>query len=111
MSEDFLTLSNGVVVKSLAELINALKKMEDNIFEYHVSRSHNDFKDWIGEGYGDEKFAKKIGKIKKRDKMVKILEKRLGRVKGVGIVGTEKIEIPKSKKDILTKLQRIYDVV
>jgi len=77
LQEDCLDLSNGILVKSLKELVAALKKMNSDAFELHVTKNRNDFAEWILEAYNDEKLAKKILRNLDKRRIIKILESAL----------------------------------
>lgn len=98
LPEDYLKLSNGDFIKSLPELVENLDKMSDDVFEFHVYGSNNDFSEWILDIYGDEKLSEKVRKGKKRGKILKILKAELDKSRKNL---TLKIDIPKKKKDIL----------
>jgi len=77
LREDYLELPDGRIIKNMVGLIEALKEMNDEEFSLHVSRHYNDFAEWILEAYGEEELAGKIGKIKNRGRMIKLLCKVL----------------------------------
>lgn len=104
--DDYLELMTGESLKNLSELVGALGKMSDDVFEQHVSKHHNDFSDWILDAYGEEKLAKKIGKIKKKKKMRKVLGKLLSKEKD-GM--SQKIVLPKRKRDILKEIGEMHN--
>ena len=79
-------------------------EMGDGTFLQHVSRNHNDFGDWILEAYDEEGLANKIRKIKKKDKMLKVLGEILNKEKSRKI---RKIVMPRRKKDVLRKLREM----
>lgn len=107
LPEDYLELSKGNVVKNLKELVVALRKMTMEIFKLHVTRSTNDFAEWILEGYNDEKLAKKVLKTTDKSKIIKILESAIKNIKPEK--KDMKIHEPASKKSALRKLEDIYD--
>lgn len=101
--EDYLEISNGEVVKSIKELTYLLDKISDEDFNYHVSKSHNEFRDWISDAYGDHNLADKVGKTSRRKKMIRILNIALkkGRMNNA-----HQINIPRKKKDILDQIKK-----
>ncbi|RMD45539.1 hypothetical protein D6829_02030 [Candidatus Pacearchaeota archaeon] len=109
---DALELANGVSVRSVLELFEALDSMDDETFFYHVSENHNDFSDWILENYHDEALSKKVLKIRSRKKLMCFLEKKLQEeiakfVSGLEKKKAKKIILPKKKKEILKELEKI----
>lgn len=106
LSEDYLELSDGVVVKSLKNLIEALEEMSDEDFGLHVYGNHNDFAEWVLEAYWDDDLTGKLLKIRDRKKMVVVLKKVLEkaekkRYKKIGKVGR--------KRDILKEIGGLYE--
>ncbi|MFC1648271.1 hypothetical protein ACFL1B_02320 [Nanoarchaeota archaeon] len=71
-SEPF-KMSNGTMVKSLADLRAALRVMSDDIFKSHVSDGKNDFADWVREVYGNDALADALGKCASKDDMLDVL--------------------------------------
>lgn len=96
--EDYLELSSGEVVKNLVELVEALREMDMDSFRLHVYGSQNDFSDWILEAYGNNPLAKRVRRIRGKDKLVKFLS---------GVLNNARIDSPKRKKDILERIGRI----
>ena len=43
----YFYLADGKVLKSISELIQELKTMEQWVFDYHVNSEKNDFVSWI----------------------------------------------------------------
>ena len=53
----YFYVCDGSVLKSLAELRSALKKMPDDVYSYHASR--NDWANWIEFVFGKKDLADK----------------------------------------------------
>jgi mannitol/fructose-specific phosphotransferase system IIA component (Ntr-type) len=70
----YFYLDNGVVIKSLHQLSDALKAMDDELFEKHVNEEKNDFSDWLKETLKNEELAEKLSKARTKKEMVEILE-------------------------------------
>jgi hypothetical protein len=73
----YFNLADGRTIKSVSELVDALKNMEEWVFEHHVSSQRNDFSNWIRDVYQDKKLATAVKKAKKRKTAIKKLEKVL----------------------------------
>ncbi|MBN1377226.1 hypothetical protein JW949_02735 [Candidatus Woesearchaeota archaeon] len=73
-SRDELLLKNGRLVRSLKELIDALKKIDENVFKYHVNRHKNDFAEWIEDVLEKEELANELRKTVFKEDIIKILE-------------------------------------
>lgn len=72
----FSTL-DGKVFRNYADLLDALKRMDDHVFEHHVTTTKNDFKNWVLHVYTDEKLAKDFAANPKRLAMAKSVAMRI----------------------------------
>lgn len=70
----YFYLSNGQVIKSLEELSLLIEIMDDNVFYSHVTSYKNDFARWIFEVFRLEDLAQKIGPVKSKQDMARILK-------------------------------------
>jgi hypothetical protein len=66
-------VNNGPVVKNLVELLEALEQMPDEVFAHHAKGGQNDFAVWIKEVLGEEKLARRLGKLKSRKGFIRAL--------------------------------------
>lgn len=71
---------DGSVFKNLIELKNALGKMSDETFSYHVNDEKNDFSNWIRDVIGDGKLAKDLLKFKDRTSTLKRIRNRINQL-------------------------------
>jgi hypothetical protein len=70
-------VNNGPVVRSLEELLLALKEMTDEQFAHHTQRGDgNDFANWMRDCLLDEEGAKSISKARTRVGTVRILSSK-----------------------------------
>lgn len=69
------TLPDGTEIKSIADLKQALTKMDGNTFSQHVNEQGNDFGQWLGLVTGDQSIAEKFSSLKDRQQMISELEK------------------------------------
>jgi len=51
---------DGKVIKNLAELEAALRRMNTATFQYHCNKSKCDFGNWVKDVIGDEKLARDL---------------------------------------------------
>lgn len=72
--EEYFRMYNGVVLKSLHDLIDALEIIDDETFGHHVNKGKNDFSEWINHVMKDKSFAEKIKNAKAKEEMIEILE-------------------------------------
>jgi hypothetical protein len=107
--EDSLELTNGTKIRSVLELFEAIKTLDEEHLQHHLSTNHNDFADWIEEHYRDDELTKKLQTTKKKT-ILQQLEKALLKEMKTFIKETKKkqeekkIKKPKKKKDILTQI-------
>ncbi len=78
--EHYFQLWGGETIKTIPELENALKKMDDATFRHHVNRQRNDFSTWIQDCFGDKTLAEDLRKRAEREKMIEALKKKLKEV-------------------------------
>jgi len=71
---DYFRLSNGVVIRSIYELSDALKAMNEETFSHHVNSEKNDFSSWAAQSLKNVYLAEKLGKSKTRQEMAVVLE-------------------------------------
>ena len=67
----------GRVLKNLDELANALREMDDEVFNYHVTAEKNDFTNWVRDVMGDTALARSLLKARSRASAAREVEKRL----------------------------------
>lgn len=70
----YFWLSNGAVIRSLYELSDSLKVMDEQTFKLHVTADKNDFSKWVKDVLKNEHLADKLGMAKTRKEMIEILE-------------------------------------
>lgn len=63
--DKFFYLSGGGVIRSLKELVDALKDMDDSVFRFHVNDSKNDFAEWVKHAVDRPEIAEKIRRLSK----------------------------------------------
>jgi len=68
-------VNNGPVVKSLEDLVKALKEMSDEQYAYHTKRDGNDFARWVQDCLRDTVSATGLKKAQTRVGAVRILTK------------------------------------
>ncbi|MDD3655301.1 MAG: hypothetical protein PHI72_00830 [Atribacterota bacterium] len=75
--EQYFYLHNGTPIKSLAELIDQLINMEQELFCYHVHSKNNDFANWIRDVFGAKELARRIKMSHSAPGMLKSITKYL----------------------------------
>jgi len=104
LPEDYLKLSNEILIKNLSDLIHALDKMSKDDFALHVYGNNNDFAEWILESYWDDSLTGKVLRIKNKAKLSSFLKKVLEKAKKKSSM---RIESPKRKKNVLKILRDV----
>ncbi|MGE0792554.1 MAG: DUF5752 family protein [Candidatus Woesearchaeota archaeon] len=66
-------LRTGKKISSLKGLVQVLKEMDEDTFKHHVGENHNHFAEWISNILNKKELAERIGKIKSREEMIKII--------------------------------------
>ena len=74
-------INNGPILRNLKDLKNALKKISEKTFKYHVNKEKNDFANWVKNVLSDKILANKLAKIKTIKTMIKAVEKELKKYK------------------------------
>ncbi|MBI2652046.1 hypothetical protein HYX00_01155 [Candidatus Woesearchaeota archaeon] len=69
--------NDGQIIKNLAELPHALKRMKRQTFSYHVNKEKNDFATWVRDVFGDVDLADKLNKKLNKAYAIQIVKSRL----------------------------------
>ena len=75
--EFYFRLFDGRQLKSVSELLTALKDMSDYVFYHHVNAERNDFSAWIRDIFWDYRIAHKVQQARTRQELISVLEKEL----------------------------------
>lgn len=71
----YFYLNNGKKLKNIAELMESLKDMDQDLFSLHVNEQHNDFASWIRDVFGEKELARRISQTRYPASMLKSIEK------------------------------------
>ena len=63
--EQCFWVTDGKVLGSLVDLRDALASMNDEVFKHHVSKTNNDFSNWIEHVLADAELAVALRKARK----------------------------------------------
>lgn len=74
-AEHYFYLNNGKKLKNIAELMESLKDMHQDLFSFHVNEQHNDFASWIRDVFGEKELARRISQARYPTTMLKSIEK------------------------------------
>ncbi len=74
--ENAFWINNGPVVDSVEGLLDALKTMSNEQYEYHTRRNGNDFAKWLDECICNKEFAGKLRRVRSRAGAIKALSKK-----------------------------------
>jgi len=70
-------LVDGSTIASIKELIDALEKMNDDVFYYHVTNDRHDFSNWVRDVFQDNELAEKLVKARSRFECEAVILKHL----------------------------------
>ena len=73
--QHYFYLNNGKKLKNIAELVENLKHMDQDLFSFHVNVQHNDFASWIRDVFGEKELARRIRHARFPASMLKSIEK------------------------------------
>jgi hypothetical protein len=65
---------NGPVVDSLPHLIDALKAMTKEQYDYHAMGEHNDFATWVRDVFGCDECAAKLERVRSKAGAIQALK-------------------------------------
>ncbi|MDD5774158.1 MAG: DUF5752 family protein [bacterium] len=92
---NYFWVLSGLKLKNLVELAGALETMTDEVFNYHVNESKNDFACWIKECIKDTALAEALLATKSKKDIAKKVKDRVAEIQ------KPKAEIQKPKKDVI----------
>ena len=72
--EHYFVLCNGEKLRSLGELGESLKYLDENAFNYHVNSSKNDFAAWVNDIFGLPDLAQNMRNVKNREQMADLID-------------------------------------
>lgn len=72
-------ICNGEILNNLQQLPDALKRMDDNVYCFHVNAEKNDFANWIEATIGDKALGTAVRKSKDKMDMAKKIEAKIKR--------------------------------
>ena len=67
-------VNNGPILKNIAELGNALRRMSDKTFQHHVAKNKNDFAKWIEDVFRDKNLAQAVRQAKGKEGIIRVVE-------------------------------------
>ncbi|MFH2020602.1 MAG: hypothetical protein ABIJ34_04260 [archaeon] len=76
-------LNNGLKLRNLKDLHQALAEMQDDTFSHHVNSKKNDFSCWITNVINDKRLAKEIVKTKSKDVLFNKVDKRISQLQSI----------------------------
>ncbi|MBU0470270.1 MAG: ABC transporter permease [Nanoarchaeota archaeon] len=75
--ENYFKLRDGTDLKDKNDLLEALKKMDDEEFRHYVNKENNEIALWIKETFKEKKLARLIKKLKNRESIIDALHENL----------------------------------
>ncbi|MBW2971100.1 DUF853 family protein, partial [Candidatus Woesearchaeota archaeon] len=93
-----LTFDNGAMISTLQELTDALRSMDDEIFENHVNSNKNDIYAWLNESVKDDELTKGAKLFTSRIELLSFLEKEKTKKRKVAEAEAKKEGVGKADK-------------
>jgi len=78
-TQHYFYLNNGKKLKNIAELMESLKDMGQDLFSFHVNEQNNDFANWIRDVFGAKELARRIRLARYPSTMLKSIIKYIGK--------------------------------
>jgi hypothetical protein len=82
LSKSFWLCTNEYL-RSLNTLADALERVSDDVFRYHVDKYKNDFATWVKDAVDDKDLAREISRIKTRYTLVRKIRENLEESKSI----------------------------
>lgn len=70
-------LVNGQRLKNVKELADVMGKIEDFVFEHHVTEDRNDFANWLRDVFKDIDLAKEVSGCKNKENIQLVLYRHI----------------------------------
>ncbi|MFH1642136.1 MAG: hypothetical protein ABIC04_04500 [Nanoarchaeota archaeon] len=70
----------GLIIKNLRELHDAIGKMDTKTFNHHVNSERNDFKNWVEHVILDQKLSDQLAGLKTKKEMAEAIKGRIWEV-------------------------------
>ena len=74
-TQHYFYLNNGKKLKNIAELMESLKDMDQDLFSFHVNEQRNDFASWVRDVFEEKELARRISRARYPSSMLKSIEK------------------------------------
>jgi hypothetical protein len=69
-SSKYFYARNGMIFKSLGDLILGIERMDDDTFNYHITNNNNDFSNWIKHVFDDVRISDSIRFLLTKDSLL-----------------------------------------
>lgn len=97
ISKSFWLCTNEYL-RSLNTLADALEKVSDDVFRYHVDKYKNDFASWVKDCIDDKDLAREISRIKTRYTLIRKIRENVDEAKALSRRYKKVSESHRSKK-------------
>jgi hypothetical protein len=102
LSKSFWLCTNEYL-RSLNTLADALERVSDDVFRYHVDKYKNDFATWVKDAIDDKDLAREISRIKTRYTLVRKIRENIDESKSI-VKRYKKVPARKKAKPAKKKL-------
>ncbi|MBR9675591.1 hypothetical protein GOV05_01130 [Candidatus Woesearchaeota archaeon] len=79
--EQAFRFSDGSIIRSLGELADKIRSLDEASFSNHVNTQRNDFANWINNVFKDEILGQRISKVLRKDDLITEIKTRLEQAK------------------------------
>ncbi|OIO64193.1 hypothetical protein COY28_06205 [Candidatus Woesearchaeota archaeon CG_4_10_14_0_2_um_filter_57_5] len=93
-------LHSGRQIRSIKELRDALRYVDDSIFYFHVTSQKNDFANWIRDVFEEHDLAFRINEIRGRERMIDALSTYIHQQSG-GALSAKPAPKPSAQSPVL----------
>lgn len=76
-TKKFFYLKDGKALKSIPDLVAALDKMSDDVFNFHVAKDHNHFANWLKDVFKEEHLSDAMKKVRSKSLLTDLLKRFL----------------------------------
>jgi hypothetical protein len=101
----YFVLQNGQYLKSFRDLVTAVDKMDDSMFEYHVTGDRHDFANWVKDVLKQEQLASRMKTARVKKELLAILKRHVVEVDS--ILDKQRRALLSRKRENLALIERL----
>ena len=81
--EKEFVVENGIIIKNIQDLHNAIAEMSEENFSHHRNNTKNDFYNWVTDVVQDKRLAHALARAKTKKTTIKKLQRRIDSLKKI----------------------------